>query len=136
MGLKVKISTIPGSGKGLFTDSDIKKGDIICEYEGEKMTWKECQKRNEDQEGIGAYYFHISDSNCVDAQFTLDAMGRYANDAKGMSKIKGLNNNAEYQVIKKKPYIVAKKNIKAGSEILVAYGAAYWKVMKEALKGI
>lgn len=131
--LYVKKSTLPKAGKGLFVAEAVKKGEIITEYEGERLTWAECQKRNEEKAGKekGAYYFHITNNNCVDAEYTLWAMGRYANDAAGLSRVKGLRNNAMYKVIKGKPYIVATRNIKPHSEILVGYGKAYWDAMKE-----
>lgn len=115
----------------MFTDTEIQKGEIVCEYEGEKVTWKECLRRNENQEGKGGYYFHITDRNCIDAQHTLWALGRYANDAGGTSKVVGLKNNAKYEVIKNKPYIVAIKKINANEEIFVSYGKAYWDAMME-----
>ena len=68
--LYVKKSTIPKAGKGLFVAKDLKKGEIITEYEGERLTWKQCQERNENKKGKekGAYYFHINDKNCIDAE--------------------------------------------------------------------
>lgn len=129
--LYVKKSQIPKSGKGLYTTHDIKKGETVCEYEGEKITWKECLARNEAQTGKGAYYFYISAKNCVDAQYTTWALARYANDAAGFGRVKGLRNNSQYQVIKGKPYIVATRNIKAGSEVFVSYGKEYWEAMSE-----
>ncbi len=129
--LYVKKSQIPKSGKGLYTTHDIKKGERVCEYEGEKLTWKECLARNEAQKGKGAYYFYVNSKNCVDAQYTLSAMARYANDAAGFGRVQGLRNNSKYEVIKGVPYIVATRNIKAGSEIFVAYGKEYWEAMAE-----
>jgi SET domain-containing protein len=129
--LKVKKSQIPGAGKGLFTTHAIPKGEVVCEYEGERITWKECLKRNEDQIGKGAYYFYINARNCVDAQYTLWAHGRYANDAAGLTRVIGLKNNAEYEVRKNVPYIVATRNIKPGEEIFVSYGKDYWDAMKD-----
>lgn len=127
--LIVKKSQIPKSGKGLFTTKDIAKGDIVCEYEGEKLTWKECLKRNQDQKGKGGYYFFITNKNCVDAQYTLSALGRYANDAAGPGRVAGLRNNCVYEVQKGKPYIKATRNIKSGSEIFVSYGKEYWEAL-------
>ena len=58
-------------------------------------------------------------------------MGRFANDATGFSRIDGLRNNSQYVVKRKKGirkvFIVASRNILPGSEILVSYGADYWK---------
>jgi uncharacterized protein len=129
--LFVKKSKLPKAGKGLFTDTEIKKGEIVCEYEGEKLTWKECLRRNESMPGKGAYYFHITNQNCIDAQHTLWALGRYANDASGLSRVAGLRNNARYEIIKQKPYIVAARTIKPGEEVLVGYGKDYWDAMKD-----
>ncbi|MBW7844570.1 MAG: SET domain-containing protein-lysine N-methyltransferase [Bacteroidia bacterium] len=131
--LFVKKSNIPKAGKGLFVAKDIKKGEIITEYEGERLTWKECKARNEKKKGKekGAYYFYINEKNCIDAEYCLWAMGRYANDAAGIGRVKGLRNNSQYQVIKNKAYIVATRNIKKGSEVFVSYGKAYWDAMKD-----
>ncbi len=132
--LEVKPSQIPNAGKGLYTTHDIKKGDVVCEYEGEKVTWKECERRNEAQTSQGVYYFYISPKNCVDAQYTMDAKARYANDAAGFGRVPGLMNNCVYEVRKGKPYIIATRNIKAGSEILVSYGRSYWRTLAINLK--
>ncbi|MCZ2141449.1 MAG: SET domain-containing protein-lysine N-methyltransferase [Bacteroidia bacterium] len=131
--LFVKKSNIPKAGKGLFVAKDIKKGEIITEYEGERLTWKECKARNEKKKGKekGAYYFYINEKNCIDAEYCLWAMGRYANDAAGIGRVKGLRNNSQYQVIKNKAYIVATRNIKKGGEVFVSYGKAYWDAMKD-----
>lgn len=129
--LFVNESLIPNAGKGLFTDTPIKKGEIIIEYTGEQLTWAECEKRNDAQEGVNGYFFFVSKNFCIDAQNTPDSLGRYANDAQGYKRVPGLKNNAEYQIIKRRPYIVAKRNIKAGEEIFVSYGKEYWDVMKE-----
>ncbi|MFN4813390.1 MAG: SET domain-containing protein-lysine N-methyltransferase [Bacteroidia bacterium] len=128
--LLVKESTLPQCGKGLFTKADIKKGILIVEYKGEKITWAEGLKRNEQHPHQSPYLFYITAKNCIDAEFTLDALARYANDAKGHTRVKGLTNNAEYTVIRGVPYILATKNIKAGAEIFVSYGDDYWKALK------
>jgi SET domain-containing protein len=132
--LEIKKSQIPRSGQGLWTKEDIKKGDVVCEYTGDKITWKECTRRNDTQENHGGYYFFINARNCVDAQYDLTSMGRYANDAAGYTRVAGLRNNCKYEVRKGKPYIIATRNIKEGSEIFVSYGKSYWKTMEAAFK--
>lgn len=125
--LKVKKSRLKGVGKGLYTTSPIKKGDIIVEYKGEKLSWKQCLKRYGKNINSAKYLFYISYKNVVDAQNTPDELARYANDAAGIKKQKGCENNAEYGVIKGKPYIIATRNIKAGEEIFVDYQQEYWE---------
>ena len=128
--LVVKKSTIPGSGKGLFTTKPIKKGDRIIEYEGDKLTWSEVRKRYHNDILDANYLFWVKSNVWIDAQYTMDALARYANDANGFSRVKGITNNAQYDVIKQVPYIVATKNIPAGAEIFVSYGADYWRFLK------
>ncbi|MBL7882939.1 MAG: SET domain-containing protein [Bacteroidia bacterium] len=130
--LEVKRSTIPGAGKGLFTKRDIKKGERIVEYLGEIITEAELDRRAE--KDIYGYAFYINKNRCIDAYYTPEAIARYANDAKGLTRIKGLNNNACYDIWKNKGWIKAEKNIKAGSEIFVSYGAEYWKDIKYNIK--
>jgi SET domain-containing protein len=131
--LSIKKSQIPSSGLGLWAEKDFKRGDVIVKYDGDKITWKECEKRNEAQKGYGGYYLYISKRKCVDAQYTLWAKGRYANDATGLTRIEGLRNNARYEIIKGEAYIKASRNIKAGEEILVSYGRGYWNILKKEL---
>ncbi len=128
----VKKSKIPKAGKGLFTKRDIKKGERIIEYLGEIITDAECDIRAEnDQYG---YIFYVSKKKCIDAYNTPDALARYANDAKGITRVPGMNNNCCYRIYKNSGWIEAEKNIKAGSEILVSYGAEYWRDIRYNIK--
>ncbi len=128
----VKKSTIPGSGKGLFINRDVKKGERIVEYLGEIINWKECDVRVDKDEG--GYVFFVNRNKCIDAFHTPEALARYANDAKGLSKVKGLTNNCVYEVYKKNGWIKAVKDIKAGSEVFVSYGAEYWRDIRYNIK--
>jgi uncharacterized protein len=132
MALLVKTSLLPKAGKGLFTSKPIKKGTQIIEYKGEVIDWKEYKKRVlEDKDG---YLFFINNKRCIDAYNTYQYKARYANDAEGLSKIKGLKNNSNYEVIGNKCYIVAKKDIAAGEEIFVNYSKEYWDCVRHNIK--
>ena len=132
--LIVKKSRIPNAGKGLFTTSAIRKGDLIVEYKGEHMSWAKCMKRYGKDINDARYLFFVSSKNCIDAQRTPNELARYANDAGGFNVKKGLKNNAEYTNIKGVPYIIATTKISPGSEILVDYSGDYWKLMKKELE--
>lgn len=128
MSLEVKTSQLPNSGKGLFTKKDIKKDTLIIEYKGEIIDWKEYEKRVErDEDG---YLFFINKKRCIDAFNTPQHKARYANDAAGIGRVKGLRNNSVYKIIDNKCYIVATRNIKAGEEIFVSYTKEYWDCIK------
>jgi SET domain-containing protein len=123
-------STIPNSGKGLFTTTDIPKGTLIVEYKGIIKTWKDVLAGR----GFNGYVYFLNRNHVIDARPVKKALARYANDTKGISKIKGVNNNTEYTIIKKQVFIKATKNIPAGAEIFVGYGKEYWDVVKENIR--
>lgn len=127
--LVVKRSTLPKSGKGLFTKKPIKKGEYIVEYKGRKRKWSDV--KDDDKNG---YLYYVNRNFVIDALPAVKTLGRYANDARGLSKINGITNNARYIYDKGHVYIEAIKNIAAGSEILVSYGKEYWDIVKHNLK--
>lgn len=128
--LYVRKSTIPGSGKGLFTRKFIPKGTRIVEYKGRISTWKDVK----DEDGKNGYIFYVNRNHVINALPAKSALARYANDARGLQRIKGILNNSDYVTDGLKAYIESKKDIPAGSEIFVDYGADYWKVIRENTK--
>ncbi len=126
----VKDSTLPGAGKGLFAKESIPKGSRIVEYKGRISAWKDVK----DEDGRNGYIFFVNRNHVINALPTKSALARYANDARGLVKIKGLLNNCEYVTDGIKAYIESKKDIPAKSEIFVDYGKDYWKVIRENLK--
>jgi SET domain-containing protein len=132
MSLIVKKSKLPNAGKGLYTKKPIKKGEKIIEYKGEIINWKEYEKRVlENRDG---YLFYINNKRCIDAFPTPQHKARYANDAAGLSRVKGLRNNSVYEIVDNKCFIVAQKPIEAGDEIFVDYTKDYWKCVKYNIK--
>jgi len=128
--LFVKKSTLPETGKGLFTKIEIRKGTRIVEYKGKIQSWREVK----DQDGINGYLMYINRNVVINALPAITTLGRYANDANGLVRIQGLKNNAEYVSEGKRCYIEAIRTIKAGEEILVGYGREYWSLMRKLNK--
>lgn len=128
--LFVKKSKIPNSGKGLYTRKFIPKGTRIVEYKGRISAWKDVK----DEDGKNGYIFYVTRNHVINALPVKSALARYANDARGLVRIKGVTNNCDYITYGKKAYIESKKDIAAGSEILVDYGTDYWKVIRENMK--
>ena len=125
--LYVKKSTLPNAGKGLFTKVFIPKGTRITEYKGKVMTWKEVEKMADYRNG---YVFYFTRNYVIDAWNSKVGLAHFANDAKGLGKVEGIKNNCEYDTEKKHCFVVASRNILAGSEILVGYGPEYWQVIR------
>lgn len=132
MALIVKTSRIPNSGKGLFTTKPIKKDSKVIEYRGEIIDYKEYRQRARKEQDH--YLFYLRKELCIDALHTPQYKARYANDAMGFKRVKGLKNNCDYIIFEDKCFIVAARDIKAGEEIFVNYTASYWKSMRDRLK--
>jgi len=128
--LYVKTSTLPGAGKGLFTKKFIPKGTRIVEYKGRTRTWKEV-KQDEDE---SPYIYYVKRNFVIDALNDKKAMARYANDARGLQRVKDINNNAEYVEDGVRVFIEAAKDIPAGGEIFVSYGPEYWQVIRHNMR--
>jgi SET domain-containing protein len=128
--LYIKESNIPGAGSGLFTKEFIEKGTRILEYKGKITTWKEVLEGNQ----FNPYVFYITRNYVIDGMPYKKALGRYANDAEGLTKIKGLQNNSKYVIEKKRVFIEAIKDILVDEEILVGYGKEYGDVIRQNKK--
>jgi SET domain-containing protein len=128
--LVVKRSTIPDSGKGLFTKKLIPKGTKIVEYKGKITTWKDADHRD----GANGYIYYIKRTHVLDALPRKSALARFANDARGLTRINGITNNSEYVEDGLRVYISSKKDIPANSEILVGYGKEYWDIIRENIR--
>ena len=124
--LEVKRSTLPKAGKGLFTKKFIPKGANIIEYKGKITSWKNADH----DDGKNMYIFYVNKDRVIDAKNNKRVLARYANDARGTNKLKGLRNNAEYSNESDRIFIKAIKDIAPGEEIFVSYGADYWRVVR------
>jgi len=112
-------SIIPGAGKGLYTARRIHKGDKFAEYTGYAYNPK-TDKEPDDT----TYVFAVNDRLEIDGK----SMARYANDARGLVRLTGLQNNCEFSVDEKqgRVFLLATQDIPPHSEILVNYGSDYW----------
>lgn len=124
--LVVKKSLLPGSGKGLFTKVFIPKGTRIIQYKGKISTWKDADHKD----GTNSYIYYVTKNYVIDGLPFKKELARYANDARGITRVKGITNNCQYVEDGFKIFIESKKDIPAGGEILVDYGKDYWDVMK------
>ena len=126
--LYLKKSHLPGAGKGLFTKIDIPKGTMIVEYKGRIHTWNEIKH----EDGKNGYLYYINSKRVIDAKPYKKAFGRYANDARGWTRVEGLRNNSEYVEKNQRCYIKSTRKIRKGEEIFVGYGREYWQQLKKA----
>lgn len=95
------------------------------EYKGSTRTGKEVEY------DYNSYYiFYVNENHIIDAATYKKSLAKYINDAKGIQKIKGLNNNAQFVLDGLKVFVKATRDIPAGTEIFVSYGKEYWQVIR------
>ena len=85
--IRVKKSGLPGAGKGLFAKTFIPKGTRIVEYKGVISTWKEVDH----EDGDNGYIYYVKRNHVINALRTTQALARYANDARGIVRVKGIS---------------------------------------------
>ncbi|MBL7877025.1 MAG: hypothetical protein JNL53_15260, partial [Cyclobacteriaceae bacterium] len=103
------------------------KGTRIVEYKGKVQSWKEVKA----EDGYNGYLMYITRNTVINALPAVKTKGRYANDARGLSRKKGLTNNSEYVSEGARCFIEATRDIEPREEILVGYGSAYWALIRK-----
>ena len=101
------------AGLGLFAATDFKKGDLVIEYTGERITEAEANRRG------GKYLFELNDD------WTIDGKGR-ENTARYLNHACKPNCEPELSEDETQVFIYAKRNIKAGEELTYNYGKMYF----------
>ena len=112
-----KSPTLPRAGQGLVAVRDFAEGDVIADYTGDYDASMQDGTRG------GPYYLQLRRNLAIDAARTNAGDGRWANDPRGT----GRRANAELRLSQGRARLVAKARIRANDEILVSYGAAYWR---------
>jgi histone-lysine N-methyltransferase EZH2 len=123
-GLYLAPSQIKLAGLGLYTSRDIKKGEILGHYLGERLTTEQYNKRYAKAD-YGAYGMAVMRNLVFDARKTNSCLARYICDFTGSGK----KPNVEYQGTKDVIEVVALRKIKAGEELLGDYGSDIRKAM-------
>jgi uncharacterized protein len=102
-------------GKGVFAVAPIPKGDIVIEYKGDVITWKQAQKRHphDPNDPNHTFFFHIDDKNVIDGGTNGNA-ARWINHA--------CKTNCEADEVDGRIFIKAKRDIETGEELFYDYG--------------
>ena len=133
-GVTVRQSTLhPAAGLGLFValDRSIAKGECITGYHSVLMDRNSAEALR--RIGRDTQIRTINHELCVDGAMTPNeaglSAGSFANDGTPC----GVRNNARFRNVYAVdglvclPVVVASRDIAAGEEIIVPYGATYWK---------
>jgi len=99
------------TGLGLYTLSDIPKGEFIIEYVGDVLTEKEANERG------GKYLFETSKNRYIDGSARSNT-ARYINHS--------CRPNCEIEIKAGHILVFSKRKIKAGEELNYDYEKEYW----------
>jgi SET domain-containing protein len=122
-GLEIRI--IENKGRGIFACKKFYRGDFVCEYAGEMISYQMAKKREEmysQDSSIGCYMYFFeykSKSYCIDATAESNRLGRLLNHSK-----LGGNCHTKLFEINSKPHLilVASRDIEPGEEMTYDYG--------------
>lgn len=124
--LRIKESTLPGAGLGLFVDGrPIAKGAHVADYTGPVV-----DPRTPPWVDVGNdYLFELSKSKAIDGSNSKN-VASYANDCRAADKraghCRGSNARFTYDARSSKARLVATRKLAANEEIFVPYGRIYW----------
>ena len=102
-------------GNGVFAVQDIAEGEIIIEYVGEIIDWKEALRRHphDPKDPNHTFYFHMDESRVIDAKHGGNS-SRWINHS--------CDGNCEADEEGGRVFIKALRDIKAGEELNYDYG--------------
>ena len=125
-GVSIKRSGVEGGGQGLYTAREFKKNDRIGIYSGKRVSRKAYAARPN-----GRYGFTAPNGGfIIDARSTQSGNMRYVNSCrrqdKAAGRCRGNNVNSVQDRSTNQIKYTANKNIPAGEELFVSYGAGYW----------
>jgi hypothetical protein len=126
LGLDIRQSQIEGAGLGLFAIIDMVKGHSVVDYDGDILTEAELISRYGD--ATAPYALCVSGDCFIDCALRR-GIGAYINASRQKDNVKTRPANVRFVVHmgRKTARFVAIRRIRAGQEILVAYGGVYWK---------
>lgn len=102
-------------GKGVFALQPIAAGEVVIEYTGEVISWKEALRRHphDPSQPNHTFYFHVDEDRVIDAKFGGNS-ARWINHS--------CNPNCYADERDGRIFITALRNIEAGEELNYDYG--------------
>jgi uncharacterized protein len=111
---RIAVRTSLGHGRGVFASAPIKVGELIIEYKGKLVSWKEAQRRHERSTAPDGHTF----------LFDLDD-GQVIDGAQGGNSARWINHscepNAEAEQVDTRVFFYALREISVGTELFIDY---------------
>ena len=121
----LEVRNVENKGRGVFAKRMFERGEFVCEYAGDIISYKLAKKReeiysNDPTVGCYMYFFEYkSKSYCVDATAETTRLGRLLNHSK-----LGGNCHTKIFEMNSKPHLVffASRQIEPDEELTYDYG--------------
>ena len=110
----LELRTSPIQGTGAFATRNIRKGTRIIEYTGQRISWRTADKRYDDEK-MGRHHTFLF---TVDDKIVIDGAVQ-GNEARFLNH--SCDGNCEAITDRRRIFIEARRNIKAGDELLYDY---------------
>ena len=126
-GRRIQVRRSGIHGKGVFALQPLAKGEVVIEYTGEVVTWREAPRRHphDPKDPHHTFYFHIDDKHVIDAKHGGNA-ARWINHA--------CSPNCEADEQDGRVFIKALRKIAVGDELFYDYGLSIDERYTPALK--
>ena len=126
-GRRIQVRRSGIHGKGVFALQPLAKGEVVIEYTGEVITWREALRRHphDPMDPQHTFYFHIDDKHVIDAKHGGNA-ARWINHA--------CSPNCEADEQDGRVFIKALRKIAVGDELFYDYGLSIDERYTPALK--
>jgi len=114
-GRRIQVRRSGVHGKGVFALMPLRKGEMLIEYVGEVISWKEALRRHphDPAQPDHTFYFHIDDGRVIDGNVGGNA-SRWFNHS--------CNPNCQADEVDGRVFIKTLRSIKAGQELFYNYG--------------
>jgi hypothetical protein len=114
-GRRIQVRRSGVHGKGVFCVLPLAKGELVIEYKGELVSWREALRRHphDPANPDHTFYFHIDDQRVIDGKVNGN-WARWINHS--------CQPNCEAVEDEGRIFIVALRKIKAGEELFFDYG--------------
>src|SRR5262245_237785 len=116
-GRRIQVRRSGVHGRGVYAIRPIAKGELIIEYKGQMITWRQAERRHphNPEDPDHTFFFHIDDEHVIDAAVGGNA-ARWINHA--------CNPNCESDIDEERHrvFIKAVRAIKPGEELFYDYG--------------
>jgi uncharacterized protein len=114
-GRRIQVRRSGVHGKGVYAVAPLARRQVIIEYKGEVISWKEALRRHphDPKDPNHTFYFHIDDGNVIDAKVGGNS-ARWINHA--------CQPNCEADEVDGRVFIKALRAIRPGEELFYDYG--------------